>query len=401
VNTQHLYVHVPFCRLVCGYCDFVTVGGRRDEIPRYVDALLAEMAMRPAVDELTTVYFGGGTPSLLPASAVERVLHTAIDQWGGSPTEVTLEANPSQREAPHWEALRLAGVNRISLGLQSLRDAELRSLARGHTAAECLDAYASARSAGFSNVSIDLIYGIPGQSLADWLDGLHAAIALEPDHLSLYALQLSLAPDEWSAAPRRGALRWRRRLAARQDDDLAADHYRLAEDLLGAAGFHHYELSSWARPGSESRHNAAYWGRRPYIGIGAGAHSYDGESIRSWNTRDLARYLARVEAGEPPTAGIERLSEPTRAFEAIALGLRTVEGMSRRAFAAEFGEDPVGRFASAVEESVRNGLLEVCEDVLRLTRAGRLLANEVLLPFVPEAADVRRAEPTRETAVAR
>jgi oxygen-independent coproporphyrinogen III oxidase len=392
MSSHHLYVHVPFCRLVCAYCDFVTVGGRGSELPRYVDALITEMAMRPAIGELQTVYFGGGTPSLLPASAVERLLRTAMDRWGGVPLEVTLEANPSERETPDWSRLLAAGVNRISLGVQSLDDAELRTLARGHSAVEARTAYDAARAAGFEDISIDLIYGIPGQSLADWREGLGRALAMEPDHVSLYALQLALAPDEWSAAPRAGALRWRRRLASRQDEELAANQYRLAEDLLGAAGFHHYELSSWARPGRESLHNSAYWARRAYTGIGAGAHSYDGEK-RSWNAGDLDRYLACVESGELPTGGAENLTRTDREFEAIALGMRRVDGTSRRAFAAEFGQDPVDRFRDGVGEGIAAGLLAIDGDKLRLTPLGRLLANEALLPFLPE--------PVREVATAR
>ena len=381
-GSHHLYVHVPFCRLVCAYCDFVTVGGRAADIPGYVDALLAELAMRRAPGELATVYFGGGTPSLLPPAAVERILGAATDRWGRRPAEVTLEANPSAREAPDWAGLRAAGVNRISLGLQSLQDADLRALARGHTAAEGRAAYAAARRAGFDNISIDLIHGIPGQSPADWRDGLQAAVALGPEHLSLYGLQLALAPDEWAAPPRPGALRWRRRMAERQDDGLAAAQYRLAEQLLPAAGYWHYELSSWARAGHVSSHNTAYWQRRPYTGLGAGAHSYDGES-RSWNERDLDCYLAAVEAGRRPIAGAEVLDEPTGAFEAIALGLRQVDGFSRRAFAAEFGSDPLDRFAEPVAEAVGRGLLVAAGDRLRLSPAGRLLANEVLVGFLP------------------
>jgi oxygen-independent coproporphyrinogen-3 oxidase len=401
VTDHHLYVHVPFCRLVCAYCDFVTVGGRRAELPRYGDALLAEMTMVRASGHMSTIYFGGGTPSLLPASAIERVVRTAMDRWSSVPVEVTLEANPSGRETPDWSGLRAAGVNRISLGLQSLHDDELRTLARGHSADEARAAYASARAAGFENVSIDLIYGIPSQSFADWRGGLRDAIALQPDHLSLYALQLALAPDEWAAPPRPGALRWRRRLAALQDDGLAADHYRLAEEILDAAGYRHYELSSWARPGRESRHNGAYWARHAYTGIGAGAHSYDGHATRSWNTGDLDRYLARVEAGERPVAGSERLSEGDRVFEAVALGLRRVEGLSRRTFAAEFGHDPLHRFTEAVERGVARGLLEVSGDRLRLTPDGRLLANEALVAFVPEADTSLDDAPLREAATAR
>ncbi len=381
-SSHHLYLHVPFCRLVCAYCDFVTVGGRGAEIPRYAAALAAEMALRPASGELTTIYFGGGTPSLLAADAVAGLIGAAQTQWESHPTEITLEANPSTRETPDWAGLRTAGVNRISLGVQSLRDPELLALARGHSAGEALAAYAAVRAAGFANVSVDLIYGIPGQSLADWRDGLQAAVALGPDHLSLYALQLALAPDEWAAPPRPGALRWRQRMVARQDDGLAAAQYQLAEELLDAAGYDHYEISSWARPGFESRHNSAYWERRPYTGIGAGAHSFDGET-RSWNERDLDRYLAGTESGMRAMAGSEQLDEATRAFEAVALGLRRVAGFSRAAFADEFGQDPVQRYAAAVEEATRAGLLEVADDAIRLTPPGRLLANEALVAFAP------------------
>ena len=380
--THHLYVHVPFCRLVCAYCDFVTVGGRAAEIANYPNVLLAELALRPASGQLATIYFGGGTPSLLPADGVARVIGAAIDRWSSAPTEVTLEANPSSRESPDWSALRAAGVNRISLGIQSLRDAELLTLARGQTAAEGLASYEAVRAAGFENVSIDLIYGVPGQSLADWRDGLGLALALAPDHLSLYALQLALAPDEWAAPPRPGALRWRQRMVARQDDGLAAAQYQLAEEMLDVAGFRHYELSSWARPGFESRHNSAYWERRPYTGIGAGAHSFDGDA-RSWNERDLDRYLARTRTGERAMAGSEVLDEPTRAFEAVALGLRRVDGFSRATFAAEFGADPLQRFTVAVGEGRAAELLEVTDDTIRLTARGRLFANEALVAFAP------------------
>jgi oxygen-independent coproporphyrinogen-3 oxidase len=384
VTSQHLYAHVPFCRLVCAYCDFVTVGGRAAEIPRYVDALLIELDRRPAEGRLETIYFGGGTPSLLPPHAVARVVEAAVDRWRRSPEEVTLEANPSAREAPDWAGLREAGVNRISLGLQSLDDRDLALLARGHDAGEARAAFRAARAAGFDNLSIDLIYATPGQTLASWRDGLHAALALEPDHLSLYALQLALAPDEWAAPPRAGALRWRRRVAARQDEALAVDQYRLAEEVLGEAGYRHYELSSWARPGYESRHNAAYWARRPYVGIGAGAHSYDGAARRSWNARGLDRYLSLVESGASPTIGSETLDGATRAFEAIALGLRRVDGLRREEYRHEFGCDPVEAHPEAVELALSADLLEVDDEVMRLSAAGRLLANEVLVGFVPD-----------------
>ena len=364
----------------------MTVGGRSADIPRYVEALHAELALRPVAGDLQTVYFGGGTPSLLQPDAVAGLLSAAGSRWRATPQEITLEANPSSREAPDWAGLRAAGVTRISLGVQSLRDADLQALARGHSAAEATAAFAAAREAGFANVSIDLIYGIPGQTLAEWRDGLQRAVALDPDHVSLYALQLVLAPDEWAAAPRPGAIRWRRRVAARQDEATASDQYRLAEELLERAGYRHYELSSWARPGFESRHNSAYWDRRAYSGIGAGAHSYDGVDLRSWNQRDLDAYLADVEAGRLPRAGSEVLDEPTRAFEAIALGLRRVDGLSRAAFAAQFGSDPADRYPDGVREAVAQGLLELDAERMRLTADGRLLASEALLAFLPEPA---------------
>ena len=382
--SHHLYVHVPFCRLVCAYCDFVTVGGRADDIPRYADALVREVALRPAPGELRTIYFGGGTPSLLAAAQVAAIIRAAGDRWGSSALEeVTLEANPSARETPEWAGLREAGVNRISLGIQSLRDDELHALTRGHTAREARDAFAAARDGGFDNISIDVIYGIPGQALDDWRAGLEAAVALGPDHVSCYALQLALEPDEWAAPPRPGALRWRNRMVTRQDDSLAADQYGVAERMLADAGYRHYELSSWARPGRESRHNAAYWARRAYTGVGAGAHSYDGGTERSWNNRNLDAYIADVESGRRPLAGHESLDETTRAFEAIALGLRRVDGLSRAAFAAEFAADPLEHYAEAVAESQRTGLLEVDDDVVRLSAHGRLLASEVLVAFAP------------------
>ena len=390
VESHHLYVHVPFCRLVCAYCDFVTVGGRADAMPRYVEALRAELALRRASGRLATIYFGGGTPSLLPVSAVDGLIRMAVDRWVGMPVEISLEANPSTREAPDWRGLRAAGVNRISLGAQSLRDADLRALARGHTAREVRMAFRAARGEGFDNLSLDLIYGIPGQTLRSWRSVLRQAVALEPEHLSLYALQLALAPDEWAAPPRSGALRWRRRMAARQDDGLAAAQYAVAEDLLGAAGYRHYELSSWAVPGRESRHNGAYWDRRPYTGIGAGAHSFDGQS-RLWNVRDLDRYLATVETGERPMAGSEWLDEPTAAFEVMALGLRRVEGMRRSAFARQFGTDPLARFGPALRESADAGLLTIGADRLRLTPRGRLLASEVVVGLLPDPADAASA----------
>ena len=388
--SHHLYVHVPFCRLVCAYCDFVTVGGRAHDIPRYVEALLAELKVRPAPGDLRTIYFGGGTPSLLSGEQLGRIVDASLSRWGsGAVAEVSVEANPSSRESPDWAGMRAAGVTRISLGIQSLRDEDLTQLARGHTATEARRAFDAARATGFENISVDLIYGIPGQSLERWRSGLAEVVALGPDHVSCYALQLATEPDEWAAPPRPGALRWRERTAAHQDDGVAADQYAAAEDLLAAAGYEHYELSSWARPGRRSLHNSAYWARRAYTGIGAGAHSYDGVSERSWNVRELDAYLASAERGDRPVAGSERLDESTRAWEAVALGLRRVAGIDRRRFAAEFGADPADRWPDAVGATRRDGLLDVTADRIRLSARGRLFASDVLVAFAPEPVGFR------------
>ena len=388
--SHHLYVHVPFCRLVCAYCDFVTVGGRAADIPRYTDALLAELRMRPAPGQLRTIYFGGGTPSLLAAAAIGRIIDAAVTHWTDPAVdEVTLEANPSARERPDWPGLRSAGVTRVSLGAQAMSDVELRTLARGHTVQEVRDAFSAVRATGFDSVSLDLIYGIPGQALDAWRAGLRDAIALGPDHVSCYALSLAVAPDEWAAPPRQGALRWRRRQAERLDDDLAAAQYALAEEMLAAAGYEHYELSSWARPGHVGLHNSAYWTRRPYTGLGAGAHSYDRIDVRSWNVRDLDAYLVAVEAGDRPFGGSEWLDTRTRAFESVALGLRRIEGLSRAEHVGEFGWDVADGNAAAVAHGIANGLLELTDDALRLTPAGRLMASEALIAFLPGGEAVR------------
>ena len=374
---------MPFCRLVCAYCDFVTVGGRAHDLPRYTDALLAELALRPAPGELRTIYFGGGTPSLLSPAQVGRIISAAQDRWARvALEEVTLEANPSRREAPDWAGLRAAGVTRISLGVQSLRDEELRALARGHTAGEAREAFAAARAAGFDNVSIDLIYGIPGQSLANWRDGLDAAIALGPDHISCYALQLALAPDEWAAPP--GPAR-----------------------CAGASG--------WPAPGRRARRRAvpagrggARRGRLPALRaelVGAARDGSRGTTRRTGrgvrtpaSVRGRTRTTVRTSArGTPATstrtsppwraaAGRSRVStastRATRAFEAMALGLRRIDGVERGAFAAEFGADPVDRFADGPGGRAST-LIEVGADRLRLTPTGRLLASEACLAFLP------------------
>ena len=381
---HHLYVHVPFCRLVCAYCDFVTVGGRADDLPRYTDALLAELAVRPAPGELRTIYFGGGTPSLLSPEQVGRVISAARDRWARvALEEVTLEANPSRREAPDWAGLREAGVTRHQPRRPVLRDDDLRALARGHDAEEAVEAFAGARAADFESVSIDLIYGIPGQAARRLARGPRGPRSISGRTTSA-ATRCSWCWSPTSGRRRRGpgALRWRTRMAERTDDELAAEQYGLAQELLEAAGYRHYELSSWALPGHEARHNAAYWSRHAYTGIGAGAHSYDGAGERSWNARDLDEYLGTVEAGRRPVAGFDGLTRaraPSRPWRSACGG-----STGSRAAASRPSSAPI-RSSGSPAASARSGpeLIEIDEERLRLTPTGRLLASEACLAFLP------------------
>ncbi len=397
-----LYVHIPFCRAKCRYCDFNSYAGVESLVPSYVDALLAEMLRwRPLVADftVTTVFIGGGTPSILPPAEVKRVLGTVRDSFrpdGRAPArlapdaEVSLEANPGTVDVAYLKGLRRLGVNRLSLGVQSLRDDDLRLLGRIHTAAEAREAYQAARRAGFDNVNIDLIYGLPWQTLRDWRRTLKEAIALRPDHLSLYALTLEegtpLAADVSSGR------------VPQPDPDLAADMYREAEAALAAADYQHYEISNWALPGRRCRHNLTYWRNEPYLGLGTGAHSSFG-GFRFANTRAPREYIRGVEesaAREPAADGIasflaslahietsEETSRASAMAETVILGLRLVDGLPFEGFRRRFGLELTAAYGPQVEELEGFGLLERADGRLRLTPRGRLLGNEAFQRFLP------------------
>jgi oxygen-independent coproporphyrinogen-3 oxidase len=396
-----LYVHVPFCVSLCPYCDFVVVAGAEARGPRsrvaaFLEALTAELELRaegldeafgPGRPPLETVYLGGGTPSLLPADALAELLGRIASRYGLAPeAEVTIEANPGPDERGDARALRRAGVTRLSLGAQSLADPELRTLGRRHRATDVADAVAGAREAGIGSVSLDLLYDLPDSSLAGWAATLDAAIALEPDHLSLYALTLDdpdaegLTGSAGDHLPTTaGARRWRARARPRQDEDRAAEQYLHAVERLAAGGWRGYEISNWARPGHESRHNLVYWQRRPYEAVGPGAHAFDGIS-RRWNAARLDGYLAALRPADGgvaslPPGGSERLDPDTASAEALILALRTDAGVS---WATAF--QPAYRdtfdWALAVE------LVRIVHDRLVLTTRGRLLSNEVFARLV-------------------
>jgi oxygen-independent coproporphyrinogen-3 oxidase len=382
-----VYLHVPFCERVCPYCDFAVVAAprlaRADEA-RYVAALLAELAGRApgfAGLALDTVYFGGGTPALLAPDSIGRVLDAVRKAFAGTPREVTLEANPSTLEQGRLAAFRAAGVDRLSLGVQSFDDETLRRLGRAHRARESERAVAAAREAGFAKLSLDLIVGAPEQSLAGVERDLAAALMASPAHVSVYALTLEPATP-FARAAARGKLRV-------PDDDRVADMLLAAEERLGGAGLQRYEVSSYARPGQEALHNQRYWRRRSVLGLGVGAHSTEPRSAgapfgaRSSNERALAAWLSRIEAGrtEPPEREVPDAA--TARGEAAFLALRTREGLAADGFAAEFGARPRHFFAAAIDEGVREGLLEErANGDLTPSRRGFAFADRLAARFV-------------------
>jgi len=381
-----VYVHVPFCQRVCPYCDFAVVAARRltpalEE--SYVEALLAELACRRSdfgERPLATLYLGGGTPSLLRPASVERLREAVFRTFApGEPVEVTLEVNPSTLERERLPGFRAAGVNRLSVGVQSFDDATLKRLGRAHRAAEAWRTLEACRAAGFDELSIDLIYAAPGQALDALERDLAAAIAFGPEHLSAY--ELTLEPGTpFAQAAARGRL-------LRPDEDAVVAMMDALELGLERAGYERYELSSHARPGHFARHNLRYWQRRPVLGLGLGAFSTDPPAAgwphgrRASNPRELPRYLEAVRAGAPPQ--LEVLGPAVARGEAVFLALRTARGLDARAFAQEFGAPPRGFFAQPIETLVAAGLLtEGALGDLRLTARGRRLSDGVFEQFV-------------------
>ena len=336
---------------------------------------------------LETLYIGGGTPSLLPAEVVARLVEHIRRRFGlADDAEVTLEANPGPDERGDPAALVRAGIGRLSIGAQSLDRAELTRLGRRHRPEDVGEAVAAARDAGIGSVSLDLLYDVPGGSLETWTASLEGALAMAPDHLSLYALTLDDPDAEGLTGPTgdhlpttSGARRWRAAARLDQDEDLAATQYQLAVDRLAASGWRGYEISNWARPGHESRHNLAYWQRRPYEAVGPGAHAFDG-TTRRWNAARLDGYLAALRpsgGGRPglPPGGAETLDAATAVAETVVLGLRTDRGLPISA-----REDlPL---ASAFDWAVDAGLLTTMDDRIVLTTRGRLLSNELFSRLV-------------------
>ncbi len=391
-----LYIHIPFCALKCSYCDFNSVAGREELVRPYVDALVAEMGLwsgfalgRP----VPTVFFGGGTPSLLPIGEVERIISAIRDQFAVEPeAEVALEANPGTVDLGYLRRLLALGVNRLSLGVQSFQDDELAVLDRIHSVAEAEEAYRRAREAGFQCINLDLIYGLPDQPMERWQASLERAIELVPDHMSLYALTVEegtgLAYDiDHGRVPA-------------PDSDAQAAMYEWAGERMASAGYRQYEISNWAWPGQECRHNLVYWRDGDWLGLGAGAHSHLG-GFRFAEVYSPGRYVQLVgqtaAAGLPDTADVaallksvhqvtyvEELSPELAMADTVILALRLNEGLSAVEFQARFGRELEEVYGERLAELVSLGLIERANGRLRLTPRGRLLGNEVFVRFLPD-----------------
>ena len=385
-----LYLHIPFCQAICSYCNFNRGLLDADLKRRYVDALEQEIregaspasgALGPGPDA-DTIFFGGGTPSLLEPGEVGRLIRACADRFAlASDAEITLETNPETATGARLDAFRDAGVNRVSFGVQSFHDAELEQLGRIHSAARAKAAVRAARSAGFEDVSFDLMFWLPGQSLDSWLDTIDQAVALAPDHLSLYLLELYPNAPLKDALERGPSTGTGQAVSAQAADDEAADMYVEGLARLDAAGFVQYEISNVAQPGHFSRHNVKYWQGGSWVGFGCGAHStVDG--VRWKNVAATADYIERVAQHVPPATDEHVLSPQERLEERLFTGLRLAEGVSRRSVVDQFGVDPWPRYAEPLAPFVEVGWVWAEGDRFGLTRRGMLVANEVLATFV-------------------
>lgn len=377
-----LYVHFPFCSVHCPYCDFAV--DARAEIPhdRYADTVVAELAARapwfrtgPAAPRLVSIYFGGGTPGLWRPDALARVLEAGRQAFGaiGVPLEITLEANPGEVDEARAQAWRAAGVNRLSLGVQALDDRLLSALGRNHGAAAGETAVRAARAAGFDNLSVDLMFGLPGQSFDDWRRAIDGVLALQPEHVSAYALTIERGTP-FGARARKGEL-------VVPDDEAAAAMQEAVRDALAAAGFTQYEVSSHARAGRRAVHNSLYWNGAPYLGVGASAASFrplaDGTAWRFSNPRATDTYFKAAASGNPQPAQTERRQAAELENEAVWLALRTSDGLDRARHARRFGAVPeLGREAELAACAARGWLL-LTPEAIRPTPAGLLFADEI------------------------
>jgi oxygen-independent coproporphyrinogen III oxidase len=384
LQTASLYLHIPFCHTRCHYCDFNTYAGMLPLREPYVRALQTEIALAGAMAQLPdggrrrsrTIFFGGGTPSLLSVQQITRLLQACYQAFAvDEHAEISMEGNPGTLSPGQLQGLRLAGVNRLSFGAQTFDAGLLQTLGRIHSPEAIVQAVESARSAGFTSINLDFMFGLPGQTMQQWQETLDQALKLRPEHLSLYSLIIEEGTSffTWTHEGR----------IVPGDEDLCADMYEYAEERLRAEGYENYEISNWALPGHQCRHNMTYWWNLPYIGMGAGAHSFFAGK-RFSDVLNPQEYLRLLKAGQLPVAESEEVTRLQEMTETSFLGLRTAMGLHLPTFLERFHESFtsfVGERLRAVEEA---GLLEQKQDWLYLSERGRLLGNEVFYRLLPD-----------------
>jgi oxygen-independent coproporphyrinogen-3 oxidase len=378
-----VYLHIPFCKSRCSYCDFATdVYRSGDAVERYVAALCKEIETyakqvgttclsESSNGKVDTIYFGGGTPSLLSPEQVKRILEAVGEAFRvGNDTEITMEMNPATVTTEILAEFRRLGVNRASFGVQTFDDNELKRLARGHDAQDARDTFHMLRDAGFENISFDLIAGLPRQTLADWERNLDEALAMRPEHLSLYLLEIH------ESTPLAEQIRSERQPLP--DEELAAEMYELMLAKVAGAGYEQYEISNFAQRGFESRHNSKYWRLDPIFGFGVSAHSFDGEE-RYANDRDTNTYVGKIECGTSPEVMREKIDQ---ASEFIFLGLRLNRGIELSEFSERYGTDLGHKYGAEINDLADKGLIRMDGERLFLTEKGMLFSNEVFAAFV-------------------
>lgn len=378
-----LFVYVPYCRSVCTYCDFNVYARREHEFDSYADAVTREIRLRaqtvPAPRRAKTLSFGGGTPSIFSAGEIEKIVQNVSAHFQfDAGAEWMLEANPGTAELDKLRALRQMGFNRLSLGAQTFDDMRLAQFNRAHTVTDTYDAFEWARRAGFENINLDFIYGLPDQTADEWRETLKRALAFQSEHLSLYGLQV----EERTVLKKQIDLG----RVPMPDADTAAEMYEMAVEMLSAAGFVHYEISNWAKPGFESQHNKTYWLNEPYLGFGAGAHS-SWNHERYENIRSPRRYMTRLENGDFPVESRENISRAGEISETMFLGLRLAEGIRWARFIERYGEDARNLFDEPIALLQEWKMLDVDDERMRLTEKGMLVSNQLLWRFLPDESD--------------
>ena len=378
-----LYIHIPFCKSRCIYCAFysTTLSGLQDD---YVDALCREMDTHPFFGGgCRSVYLGGGTPSQLSPTLLRRLLLYIYKVYRvADDAEVTIECNPDDVTPEYAKAIGRLPINRVSLGAQTFNDERLRWLHRRHNARQVAEAIRLLREAGIRNISIDLMFGFPGESLSDWQDDIRQAIALDVEHISAYSLMVeegTVLYDLMSKGGERGARS--ENCLVGEDDEHSRRMYETLIDQLTQAGYEHYEISNFARPGHRSRHNSSYWNATPYLGIGAAAHSYDGEH-RWWNKSDLKQYIADIQSGKSPVEETEALDQETKYNDLITTALRTADGIHLERMLSAFGKAYADYLMANAAPHIRRDMLAITDGRLHLTRRGLFVSDDIMSDLI-------------------